>query len=62
MKAIRSRNCAIREKTADGQVVGRCWFYVGNYDICPRHGDVQQVMKRYRQTGKLTDEGDSRCA
>ncbi len=48
-------NCAIREQTADGISVGRCWFYAPG-DVCSRHGDVSQVQKRYRETGELTDE------
>lgn len=48
-------HCAINEQTADGCVVGRCWFKVEN-GICPRHGDVSEVQKRYAETGKLTLE------
>ena len=48
-------NCAIREQTAAGVSVGRCWFYEPG-DVCPLHGDVSQVQKRYRDTGELTNE------
>jgi len=51
-----SRLCAIREMTANGDSVGRCYSFVGDKDICPRHGDVHDVMEHYRKTGKLTDE------
>lgn len=53
-----SKNCAINEQTGNGRVVGRCWFYVGEKDVCPRHGDVKAPMDRYRATGKLTLERD----
>lgn len=48
-------NCAIIERTGDGRRVGRCWFSSPN-DVCPRHGDVKEVMERYRASGLLTDE------
>lgn len=47
--------CAVRERTADGASVGRCWFRVVG-GLCPRHGDVRMVQKRYQETGQLTDE------
>lgn len=50
------KNCAIRERAGGGESAGRCYFYVGNDDQCPRHGDVSAVMEYYRATGKLTDE------
>lgn len=53
-------NCAVRERNADGQPVGRCWFHVGSDDVCSRHGDVSTVMLRYRETGELSDENDRR--
>lgn len=49
--------CAVRERTADGVSVGRCWFNVVD-DKCPRHGDVSKVQAEYVRTGRLTDEGD----
>lgn len=51
-------NCAINEQTGDGITVGRCWAFVSDNDQCPRHGDVSEVMERYRRTGKLTKESD----
>lgn len=51
---IAPKNCAVREYTANGVSVGRCWHFVPN-DMCPRHGDVSVVMEHYRETGKLTD-------
>lgn len=50
------KNCAINERTADGVLVGRCHFYVGDDDTCPRHGDVRTIMEHYRTTGRLTPE------
>lgn len=49
--------CAVRERTADGMSVGRCWFHVID-GRCPRHGDVSKVQANYRATGRLTDERD----
>jgi hypothetical protein len=47
--------CAVRERTADGDNVGRCYFHtVGG--MCPRHGDVAAVQRHYVETGRLTDE------
>ena len=54
------KNCAVNEQTADGVVVGRCWHHVGDEDVCLRHGNVKEVMKRYRETGKLTLERNHR--
>lgn len=48
-------NCAIREHTADGVPVGRCWHFVRDGQ-CPRHGDVTAVQRHYAETGKLTDD------
>jgi hypothetical protein len=56
MKLMHSeRNCPIREFTADGVPVGRCWFYCHD-GVCERHGDVSVELKLYNETGKLTDE------
>jgi hypothetical protein len=48
--------CAIRERTADGVSVGRCYFQT-NDGYCPRHGDVRLVQECYAKTGQLTEEG-----
>jgi hypothetical protein len=48
--------CAVRERTADGTNVGRCWFWLDEKDICPRHGDVSELMKIFRETGKLQED------
>jgi Pyruvate/2-oxoacid:ferredoxin oxidoreductase delta subunit len=48
-------NCPVREHTADGRSVGRCWFYCPD-GTCPRHGDVREAMQLYRETGKLTND------
>jgi hypothetical protein len=53
---IWSRNCPIRERTGDGISVGRCWFYVGEALICPRHGDVSRAVRHYEATGELSEE------
>lgn len=62
MARLFDKNCAIMERTADGRAAGRCWFYVGDSLVCPRHGDVEFVQKHYTDTGFLTDnppdEGD----
>lgn len=55
------RSCAVNEETGDGVPVGRCMFFVGDNDQCPRHGDVGEVMRRYRETGKLTREREFRA-
>ena len=57
--SFNSNNCAILEQTADGRCCGRCWFHLTN-NICPRHGDVYEVQRRYRETGKLTLESEFR--
>ena len=53
---IGKNNCPIREITADGESVGRCWFYTGHNEMCPRHGDVSLALAIFRETGKLTRE------
>lgn len=52
---VHPQNCAVRERTADGVSVGRCWFAL-NDETCPRHGDVSEVMKVFRTTGRLSEE------
>jgi hypothetical protein len=47
--------CAVRQFTADGVSVGRCWYTV-TAGMCPLHGDVAGVQKRFAETGELTDE------
>lgn len=49
-------NCPVRQFTADGVNVGRCWHYIGDTQICPVHGDVSEAVKRLP---KLTDEMDA---
>ena len=51
-----ARNCAIREFTADGVSVGRCWHYLGYTNVCPRHGDVAAVQQHFVETGELTND------
>lgn len=50
-----TNNCPVRERTADGVSVGRCWCWCVD-NRCPRHGDVTVALQRYRETGKLTDD------
>lgn len=59
---LRPKNCAVRQYTADGVPVGRCWYYVGEDNVCPIHGDVAEIQKRLAETGKLTDERTLRKA
>ena len=47
-------NCPIRQRTGDGQSVGRCWYYCP-CGICPLHGDVREYLKHLPE---LTDERD----
>jgi hypothetical protein len=51
------KSCAVNERTADGTLVGRCWFRVVE-GRCERHGDVAKVQEEYARTGRLTDESD----
>lgn len=57
-KPYMPKNCAVREHTGDGHVVGRCWHYVGDGGECPRHGDVREVQTRYVERGELTNDWD----
>ncbi len=54
---LQPNNCPILEKTADGDLVGRCFFFCRD-DVCPRHGDVKDAFEKYRETGQLTFERD----
>ncbi len=56
MNPIGPNNCPIVERTGDGRLVGRCWFYIGEKNLCPRHGDVSEPAMHYRLTGMLTSE------
>lgn len=49
-------NCPINERTADGDLVGRCWFYLPDGKTCPRHGDVSTAVITFEATGELTPE------
>lgn len=49
-------NCPIREFTADGVPVGRCWFHLPDGKTCPRHGNVGNAVRIFTETGKLTDD------
>ena len=60
------RNCAVREKTADGVSVGRCWFFT-DYDEntgvlhCTRHGNVTAIQEHFHKTGELGEDPRVRC-
>lgn len=58
LPVLNPNNCPIRQHTADGVNVGRCYHYVGEVapHVCPLHGDVTEVVKHYRETGKLTND------
>ena len=49
-------NCPINEQTADGYLVGRCWFHLKEGKFCPRHGDVSKAVEVFNEIGKLTLE------
>lgn len=53
-------NCPIDEQTADGVVVGRCWFHLPDGKTCPRHGDVSEEVHRCENEAQLTLENDYR--
>jgi len=53
---IGPNNCPIRERTADGVSVGRCWFWLGDNETCPRHGDVSKELEEFKKTSKLQEE------
>lgn len=55
MKVDAPNNCPINERTADGDLVGRCYYYLKD-GHCPRHGDVTEAVTRYIETGELTKE------
>lgn len=49
-------NCPINERTADGDLVGRCWFYLPDGVTCPRHGNVSEAVEVFNRTKRLTAE------
>jgi hypothetical protein len=55
-RPVMPSNCPIREFAGDGVPVGRCWTYLGEGTVCSRHGDVSEAVKRYKATGKLTND------
>lgn len=57
-KATSLNNCPIRERTADGVSVGRCWHWLGwdGERICERHGDVNAQVEAYIKTGQLQED------
>ena len=53
-------NCPIEELTGDGEVVGRCYFYLPDGKTCPRHGNVEQEVSIFKDTGICTPENHMR--
>lgn len=51
-----TNNCPINEQTADGFAVGRCLFHLPDGKTCPRHGDVEEEVRRFEKTGHITLE------
>ena len=49
-------NCAVRERTADGVSVGRCWHSLDEDRCCPIHGCVRSQMAEYMRTGELFED------
>ncbi|KZX57764.1 hypothetical protein A3709_19265 [Halioglobus sp. HI00S01] len=49
-------NCPVNEQTANGEVVGRCYFHLQDGFTCPRHGNVEAAVAYFEKTGKLTLE------
>lgn len=49
-------NCPINEQTGDGRTCGRCWHYLPDGKTCPRHGDVEDEVRRHIETGHSTLE------
>lgn len=37
---IGPKSCPVMERTGDGRSAGRCWFFMNNIDVCPRHGKI----------------------
>ena len=38
-------NCPLIEQTGDGVEVGTCCFYMPDGKTCPRHGDVDKLIR-----------------
>lgn len=55
---IQPNNCAVSQHTANGDLTGRCWHWLGDgpRKVCPIHGDVTEVQARYVADGTLTDD------
>lgn len=49
-------NCPIIEQTADGDRVGRCWHHLPDGKTCPRHGEVEEEVRYFKDTTFLTLE------
>lgn len=49
-------NCPIIEQTGDGTRCGRCCFHLPDGTTCPRHGDVSEEVKLFREEQRMTLE------
>lgn len=56
--AMNPNNCAVIERTADGESVGPCMFYLKDGATCPRHGVVKQ---RKQQCCERDHDYDGNC-
>ena len=52
------KHCPINEMTSSGCIIGRCWFYLENGQICPIHGDVSKAVEHYIKTGRCMLESE----
>ncbi len=41
---LNPNNCAVIERTGDGESVGPCCFYLKDGVTCPRHGTVKEEI------------------
>lgn len=49
-------NCPINTQTADGGMMGRCWYHLPDEKTCPVHGDVSVEILHFNETGLCTIE------
>lgn len=52
-------SCPIRLPHDKGEYAKRCPFHTGIDGICPQHGNVSALLKKYKKTGLLIDESDA---
>lgn len=51
-------SCPIRLPHDKGEYAKRCPFHTGTDGICPHHGNVSSLLRKYKKTGLLIDESD----